>query len=185
MPSYPLADLEAAGYRLDGDKLVRLTKPKGGEAVDRPLASRSAEPPTPRTRGTNVGAATAQDWSTPSPPLRSLSVPWRVLVSDNQRHGMGRGKIILTQKYRSALLQMRTVFASPCWRLMEGDIAVTVTLHEPNASRKRDLSNFSKLLHDAMIGTILVDDSQIQRMTYQRGPVDPENPRADITVSVL
>lgn len=40
-----------------------------------------------------------------------LTLPWRVLVPDNQRHSLMQGQLKLTKHYREALLASRSLFA--------------------------------------------------------------------------
>lgn len=193
MPTLSRDDLHALGYTVGDDGVARrITKQpsalKGVMPDDRgPLAPVSTGEEAPRSRSAHMTTASGQDSNAPVPhPTMYLSAPWRHLVSDNARHGLMRGRIRLTAEYRNALKALRSMFAE--WDVFgpfTEAVTVTVTIYEPNASRKRDISNFSKLLHDAMIGTVLVDDAQIQRMTYERGSLDPENPRADITVTLI
>jgi crossover junction endodeoxyribonuclease RusA len=56
---------------------------------------------------------------------------------------------------------------------MEGRLAVSVTVCPPD-HRRRDLDNVQKALLDALAkGGVYRDDSQIDRLEVERGPVTP------------
>lgn len=112
-----------------------------------------------------------------------ITLPWSVLVPDNRRHGLLRGRILLTSEYRNALAAA-SALTSFQWKApaLKGSVAVTVTLYEPD-KRRRDLGNYTKLLADAMTRVVYVDDSQIDDLRLVRGGLDRAKPRAEITVS--
>ncbi len=117
-----------------------------------------------------------------------IVLPWKCLVADNARHGLSRGRIILTERYRLAL-SAASALASQQWNAQRRErlrdkVSLTVTLHEPD-KRRRDISNYLKLICDSLVCTAFVDDSQIDRVTVHRGPLDRFNPRAEIDVADL
>jgi Holliday junction resolvase RusA-like endonuclease len=63
---------------------------------------------------------------------------------------------------------------------LEGDIEVSVTLYF-GTKRKADLDNFNKLSLDALTGIAYEDDSQIAKLTIERG-YDKARPRIEISV---
>jgi Holliday junction resolvase RusA-like endonuclease len=113
-----------------------------------------------------------------------LTFPWSVLVPDNRRHGVIRNRIVLTQVYRDALDAVH-------WHAkkqhrgvrLTGPLVLDAVLFEPDR-RRRDVSNYAKLLCDGMEGVIYEDDCQLVACTYRRGGLDPANPRAEVTVRV-
>lgn len=117
--------------------------------------------------------------------MSAITLPWKVLVADNARHGLLRGRILLTAKYRDALAAA-SVLASVQWKQppMKTSVAVTVTLYEPD-KRRRDIGNYTKLIADALTRVAFVDDSQIDILELRRGTLDRANPRAEITVLPL
>ena len=115
----------------------------------------------------------------------TLTLPWAVLLPDNARHGLMRGRILLTSKYRKALDGAKMLAAAQ-WKgpTLKGRVALDVTLYEPD-KRRRDLLNYGKLLGDALSMTVINDDSQIDCVTMTRGALDRHNPRAVIRVTPL
>ena len=63
-------------------------------------------------------------------------------------------------------------------------LAVTITVYEPDR-RKRDLANLEKLVVDAVAKQLGFDDSQIDRLTLERAPVDRKNPRLVLTLEAI
>lgn len=128
---------------------------------------------------------------TPRPPF-TVTLPWAVVCPDNQRHGLlqrgpgGPKRIGLTGKYRRALefASMAAMAGKKGYDPFTDPVEVSITLHEPNA-RRRDISNFCKLICDALIGSAYLDDFQIRKLHVARGNYDKSKPRADITVSAL
>lgn len=115
----------------------------------------------------------------------TLTLPWPLLISDNRRHGLIRGRIVLSADYRTAkvtggwLAQGAMKGADP----LKGRLAMLCTLYEPNTSRKRDLLNLSKIVQDIMNDVVYQDDSQLDDVRWVRGAVDADNPRLEITVT--
>lgn len=117
--------------------------------------------------------------------MSAITLPWSVLVADNQRHGLSRGRILLTSKYRNALVGASTL-ARVQWKqpAHKTSVAVTITLYEPD-KRRRDIGNYTKLIADALTRIAFVDDSQIDRLELRRGALDRVNPRAEVQVLPL
>ncbi len=65
---------------------------------------------------------------------------------------------------------------------IEIDVEMEVVLYFGD-KRKRDIDNYGKLL-DCLNGTILVDDSQIQKLTIKKD-YDKEDPRIEIMIKPL
>jgi len=53
-------------------------------------------------------------------------------------------------------------------------LAVTITVCPPD-KRKRDLANTEKLATDAVMQALGLDDSQVDKLTIERGPVERPN----------
>jgi Holliday junction resolvase RusA-like endonuclease len=64
---------------------------------------------------------------------------------------------------------------------LEGDIEVSITLYF-GTKRRADLDNFNKLSLDALTGIAYLDDSQIAKLTIERG-YDKVRPRIEMTVT--
>jgi len=116
-----------------------------------------------------------------------LTLPWAVLVPDNARHGVMRGRVLLTKRYREAKEAARMLalgqlrHESP---IIACDVAVTIRVHAPDR-RRRDIQNLTKLVCDVLTLIAYQDDSQVARLTLERGAMDRVNPRADIEVSPI
>ena len=66
-----------------------------------------------------------------------------------------------------------------------GRIGVEIVLHAPDR-RARDIDNVVKPLLDAITAAkVWGDDSQIDRLSVQRGEICRTNPRAEVLISVL
>ena len=66
---------------------------------------------------------------------------------------------------------------------LSGDIEVSITLYF-GTKRKADLDNFNKLSLDALTGIAYDDDSQIAKLTIERG-YDTLQPRVVISLASL
>lgn len=117
----------------------------------------------------------------------SLTLPWHALVSDNGKYGVYRGKMILTKKYREAkdAIATRAIVARGTATPLDGRLRLRATVYEPDGKRLRDIVNFAKLTHDGLNGILFYDDSQLDDVRWLRGPLDPQNPRVEITVRAL
>lgn len=116
----------------------------------------------------------------------TVTLPYAVLVPDNAKYGVYRGRALLTARYRTAKDAAATLLRA-AWRRppLEGPVALTVTLYPPDR-RRRDLLNVSKLLHDALEAAGIVhDDAQLDDVRYVRGPIDRATPRAELTLTPL
>lgn len=114
-----------------------------------------------------------------------ITLPWKVLVPDNARHGLMKGRILLTAKYRDAL-SAASILALMQWRApaLKTSVSLSVTLYEPD-KRRRDIGNYVKLIADCLTRVAFVDDSQIDDLRLMRGALDRANPRAEIRVAPL
>lgn len=116
----------------------------------------------------------------------TITLPWAYLVPDNVRHGLVGRTIRLTARYRDAQ-QALHLAALAGWRAagrrgpLEGPLAIDVLLVAPDR-RRRDVSNYAKIIGDALAGVAWHDDAQIADARYRRGPVDPAAPCAVLTV---
>ena len=122
--------------------------------------------------------------------MRCVRLPWSVLIADNAKYstmvgsGNERGRIWLTEEYRLAKHHASLKASEQLTGLapLEGPVALEALLFEPDRKRMRDLSNYSKLVHDALNGLAYVDDRQIDRLTWIRAGVDIDAPRLEVTV---
>ncbi|MBI0447198.1 RusA family crossover junction endodeoxyribonuclease [Deinococcus sp. DB0503] len=100
--------------------------------------------------------------SLPFPP--SVNRMWRSVQGRNILSAAGR-------EYRKAGLASLDPQRLACWP-RTGRLSVSVTLCPPDA-RRRDVDNYLKAVLDLLThGGVYVDDSQIDRLTITRGPVE-------------
>lgn len=121
------------------------------------------------------------------PTTLSLTLPWPVLVSDNNKYGVYHGKMILTKRYREAkdAIAMHACRIPASQRPLEGRVRLHAVVYEPDAKRLRDIGNFMKLTADGLNGILYYDDSQLDDVRWERGPLDPANPRVELTLTIL
>jgi Holliday junction resolvase RusA-like endonuclease len=130
-------------------------------------------------------------WIATDETFRRLSLPWSTLVPDNERTQPvirgGKPFMVLTGPYKAAKKKARGILCEQCGGLapLEGRIQVVATLFEPNRSSRRDVSNYEKLVHDALTGLAYVDDSQIDDLRWRRGQTCIDRPRLEISVTEL
>lgn len=119
----------------------------------------------------------------------TLTLPWDVLVPDNRKYTVSRGRIILTTEYRHAKQWIYEIAladrAQKRWRPIDGRIALHAVVYEPDASRVRDVCNFAKLVQDGLACECYEDDGQIDDARWIRGGIDRNNPRMEITLTPL
>jgi crossover junction endodeoxyribonuclease RusA len=103
----------------------------------------------------------------PMPP--TVNTYWRSLGT-----GKGRVRVIISEagrKYRAAVATH--VLLSGANRQLRERLEVAVVLHPPDR-RVRDLDNYHKALLDALTGAgVWCDDSQIDRLSIERGEIWP------------
>jgi Holliday junction resolvase RusA-like endonuclease len=64
---------------------------------------------------------------------------------------------------------------------LDGDVEVSITLYF-GTKRRADLDNFNKLSLDALTGIAYLDDSQIAKLSIERG-YDKARPRIEVAVA--
>lgn len=113
-----------------------------------------------------------------------LRIPWSRLCSDNERHGVINGRLLLTTKYR----QSKAAIAALA-REQLGDVepvaiplAFTGRVWLPD-HRLHDPCNFGKSTQDALAGVVYVDDRWLWRVVWERAGVDVDAPRAELSIS--
>lgn len=124
----------------------------------------------------------------------TLILPWAVLEHDNHRlmptkvkgpRGTMVARLIAAPKYREAKEATRLLamgaFRGP---LITVPCEVRGVAYFPDA-RKRDAGNYRKLITDALTGIAYLDDALLHREVWERGPIDRENPRIEVTVTPL
>jgi Holliday junction resolvase RusA-like endonuclease len=115
---------------------------------------------------------------TPYPVI--LTVPLAAMQSVNRRLIPMRGRLRLSPAYRQALVEARLLVArqwrGPAWTC---PVALTIRFYWPD-QRRRDESNYCKLLEDALMPRALVDDAQVVETRVLRAGLDPVRPRAEL-----
>jgi Holliday junction resolvase RusA-like endonuclease len=76
--------------------------------------------------------------------------------------------------------QARSQYLGP---ILKGALFVTVTLYH-GTRRRQDIDNYSKVLLDALTGTVWEDDSQVEELMVRRS-YDKQNPRIELSVTEL
>ncbi len=103
--------------------------------------------------------------------VRAFELPWPPSVNRYWRHAQGRTFISKDGKqYRQDVAKLLCgVFTAPTLARLKFEVVAY-----PPDKRKRDLDNVFKALLDACEGVVYEDDSQIDRLSIERGP--PEKP---------
>ena len=142
---------------------------------------------TPRKRP--VEAATPAEAVTVAPaPSLTFTVPYSAMCPDNDRFCVpnGRGRMVLTARYRKALVDVAAAAAramvGTSWRMTDQAVQIEVRAFLPD-KRVRDVSNFAKLAGDALSGYAYFDDVQIVESRFRKMGLDRDNPRVEITVT--
>jgi Holliday junction resolvase RusA-like endonuclease len=118
-------------------------------------------------------------------PVR-LRIPWSALASDNDKYGIMRGKLIAQKPYRAAKKAIRSLAVEA----MNGrppaacPLALVARVYVPD-NRVHDVVNFSKCVHDALKGSVFVDDQWLHDVRWIRAGVDVDAPRCELTITPL
>lgn len=117
----------------------------------------------------------------------TVLLPWSMLVPDNERMAPAmRGKraaLVMALEYRNAkkraaALARTQVSIAP----FTGPVKLVARLIEPN-NHRRDLTNYVKLVHDALTGVAFLDDSQIVEAHWIKQGVNIDAPGLDIRIT--
>lgn len=117
-----------------------------------------------------------------------ISIPFEHCVSKRDKYTKWKGgKIALSEKYRSAKLAVNYIAraqrangAGP----VEGPVRMHGIVHFPD-KRRRDIHNYIQMIADAIEGVAYENDNQIEILLWERGVIDKERPRIDLTISSL
>ncbi|GMV07402.1 MAG: hypothetical protein AMXMBFR53_36770 [Gemmatimonadota bacterium] len=115
--------------------------------------------------------------------MTHLTIPWAALASDNRRNSR-RGGRAHGWDYRHAREAIRMLMMSgvgsdqPRFRV---PVHVRYDFYPPDY-RRRDVSNFLKILGDSGNGVVWEDDSLITSLSYLKHAPDGSDPRVEITV---
>ncbi|SFB74445.1 crossover junction endodeoxyribonuclease RusA [Polaromonas sp. OV174] len=99
-----------------------------------------------------------------------LTLPWPPTVNTYYRNIAGKTLISAAGRaYRAAVADQ--VLIQRGAKLLAGRLAVSIAAHVPD-KRRRDLDNLLKSTLDSLTHAgVWVDDSQIDSLTIQRGPI--------------
>lgn len=126
------------------------------------------------------------------PEALTLTIP--VPPSLNNAYATFRGRRLLSREGKAfkemvktqTLLELRKRFTkgSGSWYLKGDRLSLTVALHFAN-NRRRDISNCTKLLEDALSEYLGFDDSAVDVLHVERKENDKANPRCEVRLEVL
>jgi Holliday junction resolvase RusA-like endonuclease len=109
------------------------------------------------------------------------------MTPDNRRFHPGRGHV-LTTRYRQGkeeaflLAVAQTKPPRPVFPVEAVEVSLLFFMPD---KRRRDPTNLLKGLLDALEGAVYSDDKQIEALSWRKGALDRENPRVEITISLL
>lgn len=118
-----------------------------------------------------------------------LELPWSALASDNLRTGKDKPEVFKERQGRYAAAKARAqdkLRGQYHGQPFAGPARVLITVFVPDR-KKRDGPNFLKLIGDSLKGIVLTaDDFDVMADTrIRRGGIDPDRPRAEITVEAI
>jgi Holliday junction resolvase RusA-like endonuclease len=120
----------------------------------------------------------------------TLHLPWSTLISDNKKfRAVQRGDqaiMAINAGYREAAERIRELAMSKAAGAQPAaePLQVTARVWFPD-NGVRDMTNWSKLVFDAMKGTVYEDDRWLHDVRWIRLGVDVDAPRAEITITPL
>lgn len=121
----------------------------------------------------------------PFPGRVHLELPWSALASDNLRKGVaGAANRENQARYREAMAHARSrVRAQYSGEPFQGPAQMHAKFYVPNDAR-RDITNFTKLVLDALVGIVLSDDrwQVLRSITWEACGIDVDRPRCEIMV---
>lgn len=116
-------------------------------------------------------------------PVRLL-LPWSYLVSDNERHGVINGKLLLTVRYRRAKGLTRELARAKLGQVepVSYPVRIEARVWVPDDVHAHDVPNFSKCVHDALESVIYTKDRWLWKASWERAGVDVDAPRCELTI---
>lgn len=122
------------------------------------------------------------------PVVLKIEFPWWMLCSDNERH-QGKYRRAHSPKYLNSrenlhiagTVEVRNLgLAKPVFA--KGEVFLRMRFFPPDL-RRRDDSNFEKVLKDSLQGVVWRNDDQITEWHGSREDVDRERPRVELEVT--
>lgn len=114
----------------------------------------------------------------------SLTIPYCAGMTTNGRLAPGRGKSLrLSRKYRDAKAHAveHVMVGAAGHSPTDEPVELEIVSYWPD-DRNRDVDAPIKLVQDALIGYVIEDDAQVQRVTAEKAGVDSESPRIEVQV---
>lgn len=118
----------------------------------------------------------------------TLRLPWSCLVSDNDKFvAFMRGSkpaIKITSAYATAKERIAGLARDVMGERAAFDVPLSFTARVwyPD-KRARDLTNWCKLVHDALSTIVYADDSLLRDVRWKHAGVDVDAPRAEILIT--
>lgn len=137
-----------------------------------------------------IGEVTAPLAQPPAWRSIDLVVPWTALISDNLKFtAYLRGEkpaIKITKAYAEAKARIARLATDRMAGLPPADrpLALLARVWYPNNAH-RDLTNWCKLVHDALNKVVYADDGLLHDVRWTRAGVDIDHPRAEIVLTLL
>lgn len=123
----------------------------------------------------------------------AIVLPWHFVAQCNHRlmpvlrwiKGKPKAMLITAPEYRLAK-QGAEYQIKRQWKgsKLGGNLELRARCYFPDR-RKRDSSNYTKMIEDAMSEIVYGDDSQLVKSTWELAGIDRENPRIEITITPL
>jgi len=110
-----------------------------------------------------------------------VDIPWRHVVSKNDKLTVVRGRPRLSTKYKNAKEAICWLGKAVWGKPATCPVAVEVLVFPPN-KRHYDIFNVTQLIFDGLEGAAYEDDFQINYGSVKRMDIDRENPRVEVTV---
>lgn len=135
----------------------------------------------------------------PNPPMTlttypvqpiTLRLPWSALVSDNDKFvAKRRGEkamMVITEPYATAKERIAQLARDTMGNhaALEVPLSLTARVWFPGG-RTNDVTNWCKLVHDALEGIVYTDDRWIHDARWIRAGVDVDAPRCELTIAAL
>lgn len=117
----------------------------------------------------------------------SLSITLPIPPSVNALYrSIGRGRNILSKEGRDWYAKaVPMIQQQSCGWFVLGKAELALTIYYPDR-RRWDLSNRIKALEDAITKAgVWKDDEQVVRIVAEKGPVDKDCPRCEVTITAL
>ncbi len=187
------AGLERAGVPRD-KALAQARREVAGAAVPRP--QRFGAPTTPIVAHPGFFVAPEAPIVAPAPaiewPLR-LTLPWSLLVSDNERKepylvlegGKQHARMRLTKRYREAAAKIEQLVKAKLGDATPAAVPLELTarVFVPGGRLDADVVNFAKGVHDALEYCAGELAARLHAVHWIRAGVDVDAPRAEVNIT--